>query len=54
MRTDQIAILGDQPELSKCMILLLINYKGKIAGHGLELKRITECLLIQKEIDPKY
>ena len=46
--TLKVAIPGDQPELSKCMMLLLINHKGKIAGHGLELMRITERLLIQK------
>ena len=46
-------IPGDRPELSKCMMLLLINYKGKIAGHGLELKRIAERLLILKETAPK-
>ena len=39
-------ILGDQPELSKCMMLLLLKYKRKLVGDGLELKRIAECLLI--------
>ena len=40
------AIPGDQPELSKCMMPLLLNYQSKIVGHGLELKRIVERLLI--------
>ena len=33
---------GDQPELSKCMMPLLLNYKSKIVGDGLELKRIAK------------
>ena len=40
---------GDQPELRKCMMPLIQNYQSKIAGHGLELKRIAERLLIRKE-----
>ena len=39
-------IPGDQPELSKCMMLLLLKYKRKLVGDGLELKRIAERLLI--------
>ena len=37
---------GDQPELSKCMMPLHLNYKSKLVGDGLELKRIGERLLI--------
>ena len=37
---------GDQPELSKCMMPLLLNHKRTLVGDGLELKRIAECLLI--------
>ena len=40
---------GDQPELRKCTMPLIQNYQSKIAGHGLELKRIAERLLIQKK-----
>ena len=39
-------IPGDQPELSKWMMPLLIKYQDKLIGDGLELKRIDECLLI--------
>ena len=39
-------IPGDQPELSKCMMLLLLKYKRNFVGDGLELKRIAERLLI--------
>ena len=39
-------IPGDQPELSKCMMPLHLNYKSKLVGDGLELKRIGERLLI--------
>ena len=35
-----------KPELSKCVMPLLINYKSKLVGDGLELKRIGERLLI--------
>ena len=38
----KIFLPGDRPELSKCMMPLLINYQSKIAGHGLELKRAAE------------
>ena len=37
---------GDQPELSKCMMLLLLKCKRKLVGDGLELKKIAERLLI--------
>ena len=37
---------GDQPELSKCMMPLLIKYQSKLVGYSQELKRIDECLLI--------
>jgi len=46
-------IPGDQPELSKCMMPLLLNYQSKITRYGLELKRIAEHLLIQEEIAHK-
>ena len=49
----KIFLPGDRPELSKCMMQLLINYQSKLVGDGLILKRIAECLLIQKEIAPK-
>ena len=45
-------IPGDRPELSKCMMPLLINYQRKLVGDGQELKRIAERLLIQKEFGP--
>ena len=32
------------------MVPLLINYQWELAGHDLELKRISERLLIQEEI----
>ena len=52
-RRTKALIPGDRPELSKCMMQLLINYQSKLVGDGLVLKRIAERLLIQKEITPK-
>ena len=46
MLYDHMIIPGDQPELSKCMMLLLLKYKRKLVGDDLELKRIAERLLI--------
>ena len=43
---------GDQLELSKSMMPLLLNYKSKSVGDGPELKRIAERLLIWKELAP--
>ena len=37
---------GDQPELSKCMMPLHLNYMSKLVRDGIELKRIGERLLI--------
>ena len=39
-------IPGDQPELSKCMMVLLLKYKRELVGDGLELKKMAERLLI--------
>ena len=44
---------GDQPEMSKCMMLLLINYQSKLVGDSLELKGIAECLIIKKAFNVK-
>ena len=52
-RDAMMQLPGDRPELSKCMMQLLINYQSKLVGDGLVLKRIAERLLIQKEIAPK-
>ena len=41
-----ITSTGDQPELSKCMMPLLIKYQSKLVGDGLELREIDEHLLI--------
>ena len=43
---NDLCLPGDQPEWSKCMMLLLLEYKRKLVGDGLELKRIAERLLI--------
>ena len=48
----QFLIPGDQPEVSKCTVPLLINYQSKLVGDDLELMIIAERLLIQKEIAP--
>ena len=51
-RLAETEIPGDQPELSKCTMPLLLNYQSKLIGDSLELNIIAERLLIRKEIAP--
>ena len=47
-----LCVPGDQPEVSKCRVPLLINYLSKLVGDDLELMIIAERLRCQIEMAP--